>query len=76
MGWETVLGLNTMQAISTACAKVGSVTLRDVFAMSALNGLLSAEPCTDSELNDLATKAYVLADSMLETRKLNSRKGD
>lgn len=76
MGWETVLGQNTMQAISWACAKVSSVTLRDVLAMTAMHGLLCEGQRTDMEPNDLSVKAYVLADSMLEARKQSLKKGD
>lgn len=76
MGWETVLGQNTMQAISWACAKVSSVTLRDVCALTAMHGLLSAGPCGAMELSDTAEKAYALADSMLEARKQSFKKGD
>lgn len=76
MGWETVLGQNTMRAISEACAKVSAVTKRDVLAMTAMHGLLCGGQCTDMELNDLSVKAYALADSMLEARKQSLKKGN
>lgn len=76
MGWDTVLGLNAMQAINQVCAKAIGVTLRDVFAMAALNGLLCEGQCTEMELSDLAAEAYALADGMLEARKQSLKKGD
>jgi len=44
-----------------------TLTLRDQFAMAALTGMLS-DPHGDS-YQKLPTKAYVLADAMLEARK-------
>lgn len=76
MGWDTVLGLNAMQAINQVCAKAIGVTLRDVFAMSALNGLISSGDYGEGDLAELPQMAYRLADVMLEARKLNLKKGD
>lgn len=56
----------------------GSKTLRDEFAMAALNGLLSTTKSywmglNNPETNMAAKFSYILADSMLEARKA---KGD
>ena len=76
MMWDTALGQHTIEAIGTACAKASGVTLRDVFALSALNGLLSSGQCGEKDLDGLPVMAYALADVMLEARKLNLKKGD
>lgn len=69
MMWDTALGQRTIEAIGTACAKASGVTLRDVFAMSALNGFLSSVHCDEGDLDELPAMAYKLADVMLEARK-------
>lgn len=71
MMWDTVLGQRTIQAIGEACTKVSSGTLRDVFAMTAMHGLLGRSQCTEMELSDLSVSAYMLADDMLRARKLD-----
>lgn len=44
-------------------------TLRDQFAMSALQGLLANQQCVSFEPDALSRRAYRLADAMLEARK-------
>ena len=52
---------------------VNTPTLRDQFAMSALQGLLANQQCTPMgmsfEPDALSRRAYRLADAMLEARK-------
>lgn len=69
MMWDTALGQRAIEAIGTACAKVSGVTLRDVFAVSALNGLLGSGDYGEGDLDGLPSMAYRLADVMLEARK-------
>jgi hypothetical protein len=45
------------------------MTLRDWFAGQAVIGLLSAEHLRDSPASGFATRAYGVADAMLERRK-------
>jgi len=45
-------------------------TLRDQFAMAALTGLVSSLGDTDNEYFMFAGDAYLLADAMLEARKV------
>lgn len=58
----------TMQAIQRLERKIPDMTLRDLFAMSALNGTLRATFYTDKELEMKVEQAYKLADMMLKTR--------
>lgn len=44
-------------------------TLRDQFAMSALQGILANQQCVSFEPDALSRRAYRLADAMLEARK-------
>lgn len=52
------------QPNSTDC-----LTLRDQFAISALQGLCAADAYSQAAGANLAKKAYFLADAMLEERK-------
>ena len=76
MMWDTALGQRTIGAIGEACAKASGVTLHDVFAMSALNGLIGSGDYGEGDLAELSPMAYRLADVMLEARKINLKKGD
>jgi hypothetical protein len=53
--------------VTTPISMTETLTLRDQFAMAAMTGMLS-DPHGDS-YQKLPTKAYVLADAMLEARK-------
>lgn len=63
----------TRNAISHLQAAESLPTLRDQFAMSALQGLLANQQCTPMgmsfEPDVLSRRAYRLADAMLEARK-------
>lgn len=57
---------DTMNAIQNINRKLPDVTLRDLFAMSALNALLQ-KPIESFEI--VAEQSYRVADAMLEARK-------
>lgn len=58
----------TMQAIQRLERKIPDMTLRDLFAMSALQGTLRGTTYTDEEIAIKAEQAYKLADAMLKAR--------
>lgn len=64
---------HTQAAESLHEISVNTPTLRDQFAMSALQGLLANQQCTPMgmsfEPDGLSRHAYRLADAMLEARK-------
>lgn len=64
---------HTQAAESLHEISVNTPTLRDQFAMSALQGLLANQQCTPMgmsfEPDYLSRRAYRLADAMLEARK-------
>lgn len=60
---------DTMNAIRNINRKLPEVTLRDLFAMSALTGILRGTTYTDVEIKIKAELAYKQADAMLEARK-------
>ena len=70
----TMEELRTMQAIQSINQKIPDVELRDLFAMSAINGLaLSSRLALSSKSEpfaaDYAKRAYIIADAMLVARK-------
>lgn len=67
----TVEEQRTMIAIQQLNRKVPEVTLRDLFAMSSINGLgLTYDVGIDEEnVQRYANKAYLIADAMLEARQ-------
>lgn len=71
--WETVLGNRTLESINSMAHSLDKIkenqpTLRDQFAMAALQGLLSCES-TNGNHELFAKQAYAYADAMLEVRK-------
>lgn len=64
----TVLETRTHEAIQAMNAKIPEVTLRDIFAMSALNGLIAKGYFDELTSSELSTIAYNIANKMLETR--------
>lgn len=62
----TVEEQRTMIAIQNINRKLPEVTLRDLFAMSALNSLIQINM---SPFDKIAKFAYCFADAMLEARK-------
>ena len=64
-----VLTQRTMEAVQEGCRKIPEVTLRDLFAMNALNGIL-ASPTFSGTPDQLASYAYEYADAMTAARKI------
>lgn len=64
----TIEEQRTMQAIQQLNRKVPEVTLRDLFAMSYLNGILTNR-AMHYDYDQEAVFAYRVADAMLEARK-------
>lgn len=65
----TVEEQRTMIAIQQLNRKIPEVTLRDLFAMSALSGTLGGKIFTDEEIKFMAEQCYRVADIMLEVKK-------
>jgi len=65
---ETVGEQRTMMAIQDFCEKVPEIQLRDLFAMSALNGLLACQN-TNGSADEFAFGAYRFADAMILARR-------
>jgi hypothetical protein len=57
------------EATAYECEPQKGATLRDMFAMAALQGLLAADPGIDWEPDGLARTAWKQADAMLEERE-------
>lgn len=64
----TAVEQRTHEAIQDINRKF-NVTLRDLFAMSAINGMSSNSDLNNHTLEDLAELAYKQADAMLKVRK-------
>ena len=58
----------TMQAIQNINRKIPEITLRDLFAMSSINGLIYDVGIDEENVQRYANKAYLIADAMLEAR--------
>ena len=77
----TVLENQTMNLVSRAAKRIADldITLRDIFAMSALNGIIrngfesgNCDAVPDKfDAEQYAESAYCIADAMLEARKSN-----
>ena len=77
----TVLENQTMNLVSRAAKRIADldITLRDIFAMSALNGIIrngfesgNCDAVPDKfDAEQYASSAYCIADAMLEARKSN-----
>ena len=59
----------TLEIIQDTCHQVSKIELRDLFAMSALQGILPTPYGQSAENANVAASAYALADAMLEARK-------
>lgn len=76
-----VLEAQTMDMVSKAAKRIAAadITLRDIFAMSALNGIIrngfesgNCDSIPDKfDAEQYAESAYCIADAMLEARKNN-----
>ena len=75
----TVLENQTMNLVSRAAKRIADldITLRDIFAMSALNGIIrngfesgNCDAVPDKfDAEQYASSAYCIADAMIEARK-------
>lgn len=63
----TVFEQHTHELLQSACRKIPDVTLRDLFAMSSINGLIFG--IDEENVQKYANKAYLIADAMLEARE-------
>lgn len=69
MSEETVKTMNeAIKEVKKKVSEDNEKTLLDEFAMSALTGLLSA-----NSVKDAARRSYILAQEMMETRKLANK---
>ena len=68
--WDTVLGQKTMESINAIARDTANLpTLRDQFAMAALNAI-GGTPCGLDVGNErLAKECYSMADAMLKVRE-------
>ena len=63
---------NALDSINEINRKMPEVTLRDLFAMSALQGILPTPYGQGAENENVAASAYAIADAMLQARKKKS----
>lgn len=61
---------DTMKAIQMINKKIPEVTLRDLFAMNAMNALINARDNSCYSYIGTVQDAYNLADTMLEVRNM------
>ena len=66
---ETVGEQRTMAAIQAIASSISEIELRDLFAMSAMQGYLS-KSYFDTTKNDVPSMAYEMADKMLKARRI------
>lgn len=57
----------TFALVQEFCNHFTKITMRDIFAMQALNGLVAVVDSNNSEV--IADKAYAIADAMISKRK-------
>lgn len=68
--WDTVLGQRTMESINAIARDTANLpTLRDQFAMAALNAFGGTSWGLDVDNERLAKECYSMADAMLKARK-------
>ena len=65
---ETSSEQRTMAAIQAIAESVSEISLRDLFAMNALNGIIANGDFHGSE-EQYTEQAYSFADAMLKTRR-------
>ena len=61
--------MKSIQGIYKKLPDLNGVTLRDLFAMSSLNGLIYDVGINEENVQNYANKAYLIADAMIEARK-------
>lgn len=68
--WSTVIGQRTMESICSISRDMEKLpTLRDQFAMSAMNSLACTPWGFEAGAEHLARECYKIADAMLAARK-------
>ena len=67
MNGTTMEELRTMESIQSINHKIPELTLRDLFAMNALNGLVVGD-WGNQDTEGMANLAYMLANAMLKAR--------
>lgn len=65
----TILEQRTYDSLIDLNSKIPEITLRDLFAMSSINGLIHNVCISEGSVQKYANKAYLIADAMLEARK-------
>ena len=60
---------HALDSINEINRKIPEVTLRDLFAMSALQGILPTSYGQNANNENVAASAYALADEMIKARK-------
>ena len=68
-GGMTIIEQNTMEAIQSINQKIPDIELRDLFAMSALQGILPTPYGQSANNENVAASAYAIADEMIKARK-------
>lgn len=67
----TVFEQRTHEQIQQVSQHICDLTLRDLFAMSALNGIVSSGlVCNSTPKNMISATAYEFADAMLKAREV------
>lgn len=63
--------LDVLRRAERALNKINEIELRDVFAMQAMNGMISMEItwASNESFEKIAQDAYTIADAMLEARR-------
>ena len=61
--------LATHRAIQRLGQKIPELSLRDIFAISVINGTLRGTTYTEKEIEIKTEQAYRIADAMLEARE-------
>lgn len=73
--WSTILGQRTMESVCSMARDVGKIsdnqpTLRDLFAMSAMNALIQTPWGNEAVGDKIASTSYFFADQMLKAREV------
>lgn len=65
----TIFEQHTHELLQQACKNFSELSLRDLFAMSAINGVIGDYYINSSNAEEHANSAYLIADAMLERSK-------
>ena len=64
----TVIEQRTMESVMELNRKIPELSLRDIFALSAINGIVGNYYLDKQGAKEMADRAYLVADAMLEAR--------